>query len=502
MGLRLTRHILIWGIYGLTLGCLAANSQASNTHAPICPNQLGQSIESIIDQSQFQRGRWGLFIQGLGNPSRRPLYARDHQKLFIAASNAKLLTTAVALEMLGPQFQIQTDFVGLGTGPTLKYLRIIGRGDPSLTDAKLEQIARQLRQQGVRHIEQLIGDDRAFQGPPVVPSWEWEDLQVGYGAPVNSLILNQNQTPLNLEPQAVGQPLRAEWALPESGYPLVLENRSRTVNASKPEWIDVTRNLEGSVLEITGQLRVGAEPERINVAIPNPGWYFINRFRNILATHQITVDGTSLLTKDSAEDRSFRAHPSERLIAVLKSPHLSELIIETNQDSNNLYAEVLLRALAFSEGVRTSQVQARTTTLAQSLVLLKHTLTGWTVDPSGYVLSGGSGLSRHSGISPETLVHVLTYMDQSKHREIYRASLASVGKGTLKHRFVNTPAQGILYAKTGTMRGVVALSGYLDSPTFSPLVFSIVVNQANQSIAQLRNAIDEIVVLLARLQSC
>jgi len=85
----------------------------------------------------------------------------------------------------------------------------------------------------------------------------------------------------------------------------------------------------------------------------------------------------------------------------------------------------------------------------------------------------------------------------------YRDSLAVAGvEGTLRQRFQNTPAQGRVYAKTGTMTGVSALSGYVDVPDYQPLVFSIMVNQSNQSVSTIREAIDEIVVLLARLRSC
>jgi D-alanyl-D-alanine carboxypeptidase/D-alanyl-D-alanine-endopeptidase (penicillin-binding protein 4) len=94
-------------------------------------------------------------------------------------------------------------------------------------------------------------------------------------------------------------------------------------------------------------------------------------------------------------------------------------------------------------------------------------------------------------------------MAQTKEASVYRASLPVAGiSGTLSRRFRNTAAQGTLQAKTGTLTGVSALSGYLDVPGYQSLVFSIMVNQSNQSSAILRQAIDEIVLLLTRLRSC
>jgi D-alanyl-D-alanine carboxypeptidase/D-alanyl-D-alanine-endopeptidase (penicillin-binding protein 4) len=93
-------------------------------------------------------------------------------------------------------------------------------------------------------------------------------------------------------------------------------------------------------------------------------------------------------------------------------------------------------------------------------------------------------------------------MARSPESSFYRASLPVAGiSGTLENRFRNTPAQGIVQAKTGTVSGVVALSGYIDAPNYEPLVFSIIVNQSG-SATTLRQAVDEIVLLLTRLRRC
>jgi D-alanyl-D-alanine carboxypeptidase/D-alanyl-D-alanine-endopeptidase (penicillin-binding protein 4) len=86
---------------------------------------------------------------------------------------------------------------------------------------------------------------------------------------------------------------------------------------------------------------------------------------------------------------------------------------------------------------------------------------------------------------------------------LYRASLPVAGKsGTLKNRFRNTPAEGIVQAKTGTMTGVVSLSGYVNTPNYQPLVFSIIVNQTEQPATVVRQGMDEVVVLLTQLKRC
>jgi D-alanyl-D-alanine carboxypeptidase/D-alanyl-D-alanine-endopeptidase (penicillin-binding protein 4) len=125
------------------------------------------------------------------------------------------------------------------------------------------------------------------------------------------------------------------------------------------------------------------------------------------------------------------------------------------------------------------------------------------VDPANYILIDGSGLSRRNLVTPEAFVQVLRGIARTPAASIYRGSLPVAGKsGTLKFRFQNTPAEGIVQAKTGTLTGVVSLSGYVNVPKYETLVFSILVNQSEQPTTVVRQAIDEIVVLLAQLQRC
>jgi D-alanyl-D-alanine carboxypeptidase/D-alanyl-D-alanine-endopeptidase (penicillin-binding protein 4) len=134
---------------------------------------------------------------------------------------------------------------------------------------------------------------------------------------------------------------------------------------------------------------------------------------------------------------------------------------------------------------------------------LKTALTQLGVNPNSYILADGSGLSRHNLISPEALVQTLRFMANSPAASIYRQSLPIAGEsGTLKNRLNSTPNRVILQAKTGTLSGVSALSGYIEVPDYEPLVFSIIVNQSGLSAASMRSATDEIVLLLNRLRRC
>lgn len=546
----------------------------------ICPAQLGTAIEAVINRPQFRRARWGILVEPLSPKTRnRALYSLNADRYFIPASNTKLLTTAAALLALSSDYRIRTSVYDAGGGT----LRVVGRGDPSLTDTQLRDLAQQLKRQGVRNVRELIVEDGYFRGDVVDPTWEWEDVQADYGMPVNSLIVNQNAVELTLSPQQLGQPLRVNGSDAIALSQWRIDNKSVTAEAGAPNSVTVTAVLGQPVLRIKGQLAIDAEPETFGMAILDPTNYFLQHFRRVLALEGINLEKVSvvsaaklqskqlpnnklsnlvgqasrlvaqrgqdahstkgnwmlfnlavskgaytlfsppdflarhhehLLTTKDENPSSLTPHTlpptayfqisknGERELAAVESPPVSALVFETNQESNNLYAEVLLRTLQVS-----TQTFASTSPDDDSadigLKQMKASLTALGVNPESYVLVDGSGLSRHNLLSPDAIAQTLQLMTQTPHAQVYRASLPIAGvSGSLKNRFRNTAAQGRVYAKTGGMTGVSALSGYLDVPGYQPLVFSIIVNQSDQSFATLRQAIDEIVLLLTRLHSC
>ncbi|NDJ25422.1 D-alanyl-D-alanine carboxypeptidase/D-alanyl-D-alanine-endopeptidase [Nostoc sp. B(2019)] len=454
----------------------------TTTTKSICSAQLGTAIDTVINRPLFSRARWGILVQPLATA--QTLYNRDAQKYFTPASNAKLLTTAAALQQLGVNFRFRTSIYDNGNG----VLRVVGRGDPSLNDTQLQDLAKQLKQKGIIQIKQLIADDSYIQGDIVNPTWQWEDLQSDYGAPVSSFILNQNLFSLKLVPQTVGKVSQVVWADINEAKQWRTINQSITVEKNQPTNINFTRDLSGTVLRIQGQLTANSEPYLLNLPIVDPNYYFLRRFRNTLATEKITLGQTFVLTGGA----------NKQEIAAVESPPLSELLLETNVNSNNLYAEALLRALA----VRKPRVQNQTSADV-GLEVVKASLTQLGVDPANYILVDGSGLSRRDLATPEAFVQTLRGIARTPASFVYRASLPVAGKsGTLKNRFRNTSAEGIVQAKTGTMTGVVSLSGYVNALRYEPLVFSIIVNQSEQPATVVRQAIDEIVVLLTQLQRC
>jgi serine-type D-Ala-D-Ala carboxypeptidase/endopeptidase (penicillin-binding protein 4) len=466
---------------------LLAIPAVANPLSKICPADLSTKIAAITQRQAFRRARWGIVVATTpkaDQPS-RTLYQLDGDRTFIPASNAKLLSTAAVLNRLGATYRIDTTVV---QDPD-NVLRIIGKGDPSLTDADLKELADKIRQQNITKINRLVVDDRWFGEPATNPTWEWGDLQAGYGTSINSLILNENQIGLTLIPQRLGQPLRVRWDEPTADWRI--QNRSRTVATTEPEFVEVGRDFNRPIVHINGQLRVGAAPEPVSVSVPDPAAAFAAKFRQALATAGIQVNQTRILTPSSP---AIEQAENPKAIATHTSKPLSELLKQANQQSNNLYAEALLRTLG---KVDTPTEDA---SLESGLAAVKAELTQLKVEPDSYSLEDASGLSRHNLVTPTALVETLNGMARSPQATTYRESLAVAGiNGTLRNRFKDTVVAGKLYGKTGSISGVATLSGYLMPANYDPLTFSILVNQSE---GENRAAIDEIVLILAQLQRC
>jgi len=472
----------------LSLLGLGLESGRSPLHAaPLCPDELAPAIDQILESQPAQRAQWGILVAPLDGGE--PLYELDAERFFIPASNVKLLITAAALTRFGADHQVTTTvYAAPSEGETV--LRIVGQGDPSLTDASLQALAQQVRAQAPGAIDRLIVDDTHFWGDPINPNWEWEDLQAGYGPPVNSLMLNLNEIRLNLLPQEVGQPLGVSFEIPGDAAEWQIENRSTTVPAGDaPEFTWIVQDGQRRRLQIHGQLQAGSEPSEEAIAVPTPPQRFLRQFEVALRQAGLTVRQTEVASEPMSEPGWA--------IAQLPSPPFIDLITEANTDSENLYAEALLRHI----GVSLARPQS--STLEAGLEGTELILATLGVDPDSIALADGAGLARKNLATPSAFVATLQGMHRSPNAEAFRRSLAIAGTtGTLRNRFRDTPVEGRFYGKTGALSGVAALSGYLDPPNYPPLAVSILVNHFDQAVREIRPSMDEIVLRLADLQPC
>jgi len=468
------------------IGGLAVLAQADAALAGICRAELPGKIDAIANGYTLKGANVGILIED-ASPNTRTLYARRAQEKFVPASNVKLLTTAAALQTLGPDFSIRTSVYGQPSSAT-QDLYVVGRGDPTFTSYQLNLLSGQLKQQGVRRVNSLTAVDSYFAGPLANPYWDAEDYRAGYGAAANSLILNRNELGFTAIPGRVGQPLSIVWDRPEFARGWQIENNSRTVGSGN-EFIDAGQKPGQKVMNVRGQLIAGSASENTSIALLDPGSYFAEQFQQSLSAYGL----------GSARAQASMANPPSGLVelAAIQSPPLRAFIDPTNLYSVNIYAESILKTLG--RNVDPATPNAYETGSAA----VARILTDLGVAPSSIDIVDGSGLSRQNQVTPEAFVDTLQAMAKTSNASIYRNSLAVAGRsGTLRNRMRGTVAEGRFQGKTGTLSGTYTLSGYLNPVNHPPLALSILVNDTNASGRDVRSLIDQMVTHAASLDDC
>lgn len=472
MAKQWVRSVVALTIAGQVIA-LPGMAQPRPASSTLCPADFERLLPELITQPGLEHATWGIALARSTGPL---IYGRLAGQFFVPASTQKLLTTAVALRRLGPEARLETAIVSAGAGA-----RLIGQGDPSLGRAQLADLAQQLAQQLKTRgpIDRLVLEDEP--GPWTPTTWQIDDSQAGYGAPINRLIVEENAIGLSLAPQLRGAPLTLTWDRAEDGQGWRIENRSRTGIGTDREWLEVSQ-LGPQRLRFTGSLRQGAAPESMAIAVLNPG----DRFQSLLQ-RALTEAGVRITTIERIETATI-ATAGTRL-AVVRSPHLAALIRTTNQDSNNLYAEALLNWLGRLGGNGDTAHGRGQSVMLQALQKLG-------LRPDEVVIADGSGLSRHNLITPGAQVRLLQAMAADK---AFRDSLALAGRsGGLRNRFAALTDR--LQAKTGRMMGIMALSGYLTNG--DERAFSVIVNGSTADPELLRSTLDAVVLKLAQVRSC
>jgi D-alanyl-D-alanine carboxypeptidase/D-alanyl-D-alanine-endopeptidase (penicillin-binding protein 4) len=471
------------GTAGAGLAALALWGGAEGAADP----SLKRRLDAVLDRPAFAPAFWGAAVRDLRTG--RVLYERSAGKNFKPASTLKLVATAAALDALGPDARLLTTVETAGRldglGRVLGDVFLVGRGDPNLSGrfepggptAILERLADQLRAAGVRRIEgRLVGHEGAFTGERRGEDWTWEDLVWGYGAEVSALSFNDNAVHLRLlAGEREGDPALVEAAPPSSYYRL--ESTART-GPTGAESTLVLRREAGNLIRLSGAYPLGKEPWEGRVALEDPAAYAATVFREVLLARGIPVTGG---TATSSDPRPAGA----RVLASHQSKPLAEIVKVVNKESQNLHAEVLLRLVGAKAGGAGSAEAGH----AAALEFLRRQ----GVMADSWAVQDGSGLSRSDLVSPGELVGLLAAMDRHPHAQAFRDSLAVAGvDGTLKNRLRGTPAEGRILAKTGTLRHVAALAGYVVRQDGQRWAFAVIANHHTNPSREAVAAIDEV----------
>lgn len=470
---------------------------------------LSLYIDEQLDEPAYDNAMWGVLV--VDETSGAVLYSRNPGKSFLPASNTKLYTAAAALEQLGPDYRYRTRVYASGPvedGVLRGSIIVRGAGDPTIggyeqrrdPTAIFEAWADSLKAVGIQRISgDIIGDDDVMDDTPLGHGWSWDDETYYYSAEAGGLVFNENVIDLTLTGQEPGRPAEASWVPYNTSY-VRIRNRSRTVPSGQRIDEEYKRERGTNTIVIETEVPAG-RTEREALTITNPTRYFAYVLREALVRNGIKVDGEPL-DLDDENARIDYGSPRMRLVATYTSEPLSAITATMMKESNNLYAEQILRTLA-AERPRTDLADEDLDpgSAEMGLRAAMRTFARAGLDTLRLQLVDGSGLSRQNYVTPAMTVALLRYMrnhpDEAVRSAFYAALPVGGRDGTLRYRFRRGAASGRVRAKTGTLSNTSALSGYVSTADGRTLAFSLMCNSVTVEDAEPREVQEQIVNALA-----
>jgi D-alanyl-D-alanine carboxypeptidase/D-alanyl-D-alanine-endopeptidase (penicillin-binding protein 4) len=466
------------------------------------------SINSAIEKNESAAAaRWGVCVISMTDGA--IVFQHNGDKLFTPASNMKIYTTGVALDLLGADYRWRTSVYANrqpeANGSVPGDLILYGRGAPDLVarskdenPGSLEKLADDLYARGVRSVKgNVIGDESYFRGDPLGDGWQWTDLQWYFGAEASALSINDNEVDVNLVPSSkAGEPPVARTSDTEN-Y-VTVQNRMKLADRGGRSTIGLYRELSDNSVAVWGEFAPGAKGFGARLSVHKPALWAAKLFADVLKTRGIKVEGQTL-SRDSRVPGSERFDPLHSVeLTFVDSRPLSEIARKTNKESNNLYAELILRTLGRERGEMAALPQAAGRERGDDeagLAVIRVWLTRAGISTSHIALHDGSGLSRLDLVTPETSARLLVSLSKTASGQVFKESLPLAGRdGTLSGRLKKIADR--VSAKTGSLTYDNALSGYLTTSRGKLLAFSIVCNDQTGGGDSIR-LIDQIVTLLA-----
>ena len=449
--------------------------------AVLSAQPLQEFVLEQVNQPVLETAVWGGLAQYTDGATEELFNVQGDTRL-TPASSLKLLTSAAALESMGPHHRFQTRLYAQNkpdsNGVLNGNLYIRGGGDPTLGSARvtgaetyetvLQKWANAVTKAGIKKINgAIIADESLFEGPSIPAKVNWGNIGNYFAAPASPLCFNDNSFVVHFQPQTQGNhPVKINSTTPEIDG-LVMESFVTADAKTKKDNAYIYGGPQQYNLQIFGTIPTSSKGFTIKGSLPDPALFAAQALTKKLGQQNISV------TKKASTTHTAPNYSTMHLLHTYQSPELKDIVVIVNKRSFNLYAEMLLRMLAVQEGKKGS--------IENGLQSLNNFLKANKIaTPEEAIIFDGSGLSRDNLITPRTLVNTLAYMTKSPHFEYYYNSLATPddrGDLLVLRRFLK-PQNKIkeVRVKGGTIDNVKTLAGYVYDQNGRLAAFALMAN--------------------------
>ena len=445
---------------------------------------IAKQMEKLV-RGPLRNGVTGLYVADARTGE--ALFALNSHDALNPASNVKMISTATALELLGPSFRYTTRLLGRepDAGGTLHgNIYLLGTWDPTLSAADMDAIAQQVALKGIRQLDGdvLVGGDPTRDG------------------------IYRAMVPVEI---TAGEPGQAPTAAAPAGFDLIeIDNKAKTEPRARKKHhltfkTDTVTTADGKKrIKLTIGGTIGKDGEFLYPLYTHERtWTAAHSLRAALKAHSITVNGdvrTMELGDFIGDSVGASGLPIE--LARHESLPLQEIVARVNKWSVNWLADRV---------IMTAAALARRTTPSMDVAV--DAMYAWLsrhpqINKDQVVVDTGSGLSYRTRVTPEELVKIVRAASgfvagsDSKLAKAWHDSLSVGGTdGTLRHRFLMPEMKGQIHGKTGSLKTVIALSGLLELDPTRPLAFSIITNSLHPlKKGIVRRAHEQLVALVAK----
>lgn len=438
-------------------------------------NELNQQLDDIYNDNSFRNANWGVVIQSLQNGEY--FYKRNEDKFFVPASNLKLFTSAAGLLALGSDYRFSTNIFinGYQSGSTLYGDIIIqGRGDPTISGRffnndiyyVFDTWIDSLIDLGISNIKgNIVGDDNLFDDTGLGNGWSWDYETDWYSAQSSAISYNDNCVDISIkyDPKNDSIIVISNPALRS----IVILNLVKPAKGNERTNINVLRERGTNVITVSGKMKKDADSIITYATVQNPTKYAMTVLKNRIEKRGIRVNGYAM---DIDEYERVINSSDLELLFTGYSENLSEIIKIINKNSQNFFAEQLLKTIGLEKMGFGSA--------SNGITASKEIFSEIGLNPENIIMVDGSGLSHLNMVTPRQIVDLLKYMYSNKnvYADFYNSLPIAGIDGSLGKRMQNTTAQNNVRAKTGYIAYVRSLSGYALTGDNEPVAFSMIAN--------------------------